>query len=180
MNSVAFAERSKVARHEASHASACLFLGVVPDSISITPAPEGGGYTQGLCTWGGKRSVDILATAVGVLDGHGIGTGDGEGDLYKFEQLVPDYRERDRIRDVARRVMEHRQFKTVRDALRTRLQFRDVLYRDEIERIAASVTGFPNAEPPSNGTAAVPNVATSARRPRERRGVGFDLPPYLS
>ena len=67
--------------------------------------------------------------------------------------------------DVARRVMEHRQFKAVRDAARTKLQFRDVPYGDEIERIARSVTGFPDAKPPSKGTAAVPDVATSAGGP---------------
>jgi hypothetical protein len=65
--------------------------------------------------------------------------------------------------DVARRVMRHRQFKAVRDALRTKLQFRDVLYRDEIERVARSATGSPGAEPPSNGSPRT-DVATSARR----------------
>ena len=139
MNSVEHRERSRAARHEASHASACLFLGVVPDEIRIRSlAYDQSGYITGRCEWTGKRSTDILATAVGCADGHGV-RGDGEGDLFDLEQLVPDADERKRVMDVALRVMEHRQFKAVRDALRTRLQFRDVLYRDEIARIAASV-----------------------------------------
>jgi hypothetical protein len=39
----------------------------------------------------------------------------------------------------------HDQFEVVRDVPRTKLQFRDVLYRDEIARIAASVTDPPSA-----------------------------------
>jgi hypothetical protein len=46
--------------------------------------------------------------------------------------------------DIAAQVMKHPQFRRVRDALRVKLQFRDGLYRDEIERIASSVT-TPNA-----------------------------------
>ena len=110
----------------------------MPDEITITPAPSDGGYTKGCCSWTGKRSVDMIVTAVGRADGHGV-RGNGEGDLYHLEQLVPDAGERERVMDVARRVMRHRQFKAVRDALRTKLQFRDVLHRDEIERIVSSV-----------------------------------------
>ena len=55
--------------------------------------------------------------------------------------------EREQIMDVAQRVMAHNEFRRVRDALRTRLQFRDALYRDEIERIARKVTEHPDAAP---------------------------------
>jgi hypothetical protein len=152
------------ARHEASHTAALLFFGVVPDEITIAPAPPDGGYVTGRCEWtGGKRSVDILATAVGVRDGHGVGNGDGVGDLYELEQLVPDAGEREHVLHVAERVMRHRQFLKVRDAIRRRLQFRDVLYRDEIERIAASV--LPNAVPPFHVGPPGSEATTSARRP---------------
>lgn len=46
------------------------------------------------------------------------------------------------VLDVADRVMEHRQFKAVRDALRTRLQFRDVMYADEIAKVATAAVGL--------------------------------------
>jgi hypothetical protein len=105
------------AKHEASHASACLFLGCVPDSISIAPAPSTGGYTTGVCSWTGKPSVSMVATAVGVLAGHG-----NQADLASLAEMVPDECERERVLDVARRLMEHRQFKVVRKALWRRLQ----------------------------------------------------------
>jgi hypothetical protein len=142
VNSVAFAERSKVARHEAVHAAASIFLGSIPDEVRINPlADDESGYITGFCEGPPvKRSVAAVWLACGVVDGHGVGVGDGEGDLYELEQLVPDVDARARVLDIARRVMEHREFRSLRDAIRRRLQFRDVLYRDELERIAVSTT----------------------------------------
>jgi hypothetical protein len=62
--------------------------------------------------------------------------------------------------------MERRQFKAVRGALRTRPQFRHVLYRDEIERIAAVALGLPDSEPPSSGA---PRPEGATTRPTANR-----------
>jgi hypothetical protein len=84
--------------------------------------------------------VAAATLAAGVVDGHGVGDGDGVGDLYELTQLVPDEADRERIMDLASQLMKHPQFLRVRDAIRVKLQFKDVLYRDELERIAHSVT----------------------------------------
>ena len=164
MNSVAFAERSKCARHEASHVSAALFLGVSVDEINITPAPESGGYVTGRCTWLGRPSVNIAVTAVGCADGHGVRGPNEEGDAYELERLVPDERERERIMDVARRLMRHPEYLRVRNTLWRRLQHRDYLSRDEIERIAGSVSGLPDATSFRVGESRVEAAASAARR----------------
>jgi hypothetical protein len=116
--------------------------------------------------------VNAVVVACGIVDGHGV-IGDQEGDVYELSVLVPNDDDRDRVMDIARQVMEHRQFKAVRDALRTKLHFRDVLYGDEIERIARSTTGLPSAEPPSNGSPRT-DVATSVgvRSPSTQCGEG--------
>ena len=49
-----------------------------------------------------------------------------------LEQLVPDAAERERVMDVARRVMAHLGFLRVRDVIWRRLQFTDHLSRREI------------------------------------------------
>ena len=146
MNSVAFAERSKVARHEAVHAAASIFVAdAVPDEVRVVPlADDESGYITGFCEGPAKPSVHAVVIACGIVDGHGI-HGDGEGDVYELEQLVPDIDARARVLDIARQVMEHREFRSLRDAIRRRLQFRDVLYRAEIEQIAASVSTVPGA-----------------------------------
>lgn len=127
--------------------SAALFLGVVLDEVTITPArPDDGGYTQGRCSYSGaKRSADVLICAVGVADGHGARGPNEEGDEYDLARLLPDAHERERAMDVAARVMAHPQFLRVRNALWRRLQFADGLSKAEIERIARSAAGSPNA-----------------------------------
>ena len=76
--------------------------------------------------------------------------------------MVPDPDKRERIVDVARQVTVHPEFKRLRNTLWRRLQFRDVPYRDEIERTARSALVLPDAisfvgEPR-------PEAAASARR----------------
>jgi hypothetical protein len=108
-----------------------------------------------------KRSILALVSAVGVKDGHGI-HGHEEGDVYELEQLVPDRDARAEVLDVAAQVMEHRQFKAVRDALWRTLTFKDHLSRGQIQKIAASVTTIPGADLPP-GEPCV-EATTSARR----------------
>ncbi len=126
-------------------------LGGIPDEVRIIPlADDASGYVTGFCDGPVvKRSVAAVSHVCGVADGHGVGDGEGEGDLYELSQLVPDEGERERIMVIARQVMEHREFKAVRDAIRTRLQFRDVLHRDEIERIATKASQASGATPPT-------------------------------
>jgi hypothetical protein len=77
---------------------------------------------------------------------------------------VPDAGDRERIMDIARQVMEHNEFKAVRDALRARLQFTDRLSRDQIERIARTATDLPDATSFRVGEPRT-EVAASVRRP---------------
>jgi hypothetical protein len=81
-----------------------------------------------------------VAIACGVRDGHGV-PGDGEGDLYEFERLVPNPGQRERVLAVADQVMNTRQFKVVRDAVRRRVQFADRMGHDEIAKIATAAAG---------------------------------------
>jgi hypothetical protein len=91
------------------------------------------------------RIAPELADPVGALEvGEGqdveqLGAGsrtEGVESLTELRLEVVQVHGRTMCGDIARQVMRQRHFKAVRDALRTRLQFRDVLYRDQIERIA--------------------------------------------
>jgi hypothetical protein len=85
VNSVVHRERSKAARYEAVHASASIFLGVVPDEVRVRPlAPDESGYITGHCLTSAKSSVHAVVIACGVVDGHGV-VGDEEGDVYNQE-----------------------------------------------------------------------------------------------
>jgi hypothetical protein len=138
VNSVAFAERSRVAKHECVHASAALLFGVVPDSIRIASALSTGGYTTGEVFFTtAKASIDAVIIACGVRDGHGIRGPNGEGDVYELERIVPDPGRRAEVLEIADRVMQRRQFKAVRNALAQRLQFTDAMGHDEIAKVAA-------------------------------------------
>ena len=127
------------------HAACALFFDVVPTEIRIEPRPRAAATARATATRLGKPAVSAVTLAVGVRAGHGY-----QADEASLAEMVPDPDERDQIMGVAARVMEHPEFCRLRDALRTRLQFRDVLYRDEIARIARSVTGLPDAGHPSS------------------------------
>jgi hypothetical protein len=83
-----------------------------------------------------------------------------EGDVYGLARLVPDADERERIIEIARRLIRRRQFKVVRDALRAKFQFRDVLHDDEIARVAHRLPIL--RAPPLSGRAAAPEAAAVA------------------
>jgi hypothetical protein len=133
-------------------------FGVVPDEVRIIPLADGeSGYVQGFCEGPpAKPSVAAVVLAAGVRDQHGT-RGDG-GDEEELARLVPDEGDRERILDIAAQVMRHPSFLRVRNALWRRLQHRDVLYRDEIARIASSVSTIPDADLPSGE----PRVGTAA------------------
>ena len=144
MNAVRFAERSKVARHESVHASASIFLGTVPDEIRVIPvAHDQSGYIQGYCEGSMKHSANAVVIACGIIDGHGISDGQGEGDLHELERLVPDPDRRAEALDIAAQVMAHPEFVRVRNALWRHLQFIDRMLSDEIAKIATAAAGRP-------------------------------------
>jgi hypothetical protein len=86
VNAVLFAERSKVARHEAAHVAAAWLLGEVLGDVEILPPPrDGGGYCQGSCAAASDPRIRALVYAVGQLDGHG-----SQADEFALTDLVPD------------------------------------------------------------------------------------------
>jgi hypothetical protein len=96
-----------------------------------------------VCAAAKDPKIGALVAAIGVLDGHGSAA--DESDLAR---MVPDPDARAEVLDVAAQVMEHRQFKAVRDALWRTLTFKDHLSRGQIQKIAASVTTTPDADLP--------------------------------
>jgi hypothetical protein len=137
VNAVAFAERSKVARHEAAHVAAEIYLGHIPSEIEITE-PEGGGYVQGWCSGIADHGPAAVMFAVGVLDGHGAM--DDEANLVAY---APDPEEREEVLQVAAKIMATPQFAKLQKAFRVKLQHVDRLERDQIARIAAKALGVP-------------------------------------
>lgn len=141
MNAVRDRERQRVARHEAAHAAAAYFFNVAVHDVEIVDAPETGGYTTGSCAWTLDPKINVLVTAVGVLDGHGIRGPNEEGDAYELERLVPDPDARAEVLALAERVMAHPEFVRVRNALWRRLTFADQMGHDEIAKIATAAAG---------------------------------------
>jgi hypothetical protein len=132
LNAVRQRERSKTARHEAGHVAAAYFLGEVLDDVEITP-PRDAGYVTGICAASRDPRIGAVVLAVGCLDGHGSGA-----DEFELEQWVPNPDVSAEVLAVAERLMEHRQFRAVRNALWRRLQFADVMHHDEIAKIATA------------------------------------------
>lgn len=137
LNAVMFRERCKTAKHEGAHAAAEIYMGHIPDEIVINE-PERAGYVTGWCSGIAEHGPQAVMFAVGVLDGHG-----SMADEANLVTYVPDSEEREKVLQVAAKIMDTAQFTKVHKALRLKLQHTDRLTRDQIAEIAAKALGVP-------------------------------------
>jgi len=130
--SVAFRERARVAKHEAVHVAASYILGQLPAEVRIMPPRKGIGRIEGECSAHARADLRIHAVVLGagVRDGHGA-----DLDREELERRCPDPDERDAVLALVDEVMEHAEFRRVRDAVARKLMFRDRIAGPELRRI---------------------------------------------